>query len=416
MASALSDHGMRARPGASNVPVSMKIVVAGGFAVGKTTFIGSISEIEPLCTEAEMTVESLGVDTPGPVAGKLGTTVAMDFGRITIGPDMVLYLFGTPGQDRFWFLWDELVKGAVGGVVLVDTRRVQECFAAVDYFEATGLPFVVAVNLFDGVATHHPREVREALSVPANVPVVLCDARRTSHVQETLVLLVESALRRAQGLVASRSARPPAGRDPARRSDPMQSVSRPAGASRVLWGSIVGARRENAGARRAVPEQLRNEAVARPTGSLDPMRARQTFWVETLGCPKNAVDSDKVTASLLADGLAPAADAGVADLVVVNTCAFVEDARRESVDVALALSDARKAGARLVVTGCMAERYGAELAAALPEADAVVGFAGEGALAAAAGIPVRLMGGRRPTGVRDLLELPEPGPRRPGPT
>ena len=182
----------------------MKIVVAGGFAVGKTTFIGSISEIEPLCTEAEMTVESLGVDTPGPVAGKPGTTVAMDFGRITIGPDMVLYLFGTPGQDRFWFLWDELVKGAVGGVVLVDTRRVQECFAAVDYFEATGLPFVVAVNLFDGVATHHPREVREALSVPANVPVVLCDARRTSHVQETLVLLVESALRRAQGLVASR--------------------------------------------------------------------------------------------------------------------------------------------------------------------------------------------------------------------
>jgi signal recognition particle receptor subunit beta len=204
MASALSDHGLRPRAGASNVPVSMKIVVAGGFAVGKTTFIGAISEIEPLCTEAEMTVESLGIDTPGPVSGKLGTTVAMDFGRITIGPDMVLYLFGTPGQDRFWFLWDELVRGAVGGVVLVDTRRVQECFAAVDYFEATGLPFVVAVNIFDGVATHHPREVREALSVPANVPVVLCDARRTSHVQETLVLLVESALRRAQGLVASR--------------------------------------------------------------------------------------------------------------------------------------------------------------------------------------------------------------------
>lgn len=192
MASALFD-----RPRSARAPVAMKIVVAGGFAVGKTTFIGSISEIDPLRTEAEMTVESFGVDH-SERAGKSGTTVAMDFGRITLGPDMVLYLFGTPGQDRFWFLWDELVQGAVGGVVLADTRRVTECFAAVDYFEALGIPFVVAVNLFDGVATHHPRAVREALAVPANVPIVLCDARRKTHVQETLVLLVESALRRAQ--------------------------------------------------------------------------------------------------------------------------------------------------------------------------------------------------------------------------
>jgi ribosomal protein S12 methylthiotransferase len=144
---------------------------------------------------------------------------------------------------------------------------------------------------------------------------------------------------------------------------------------------------------------------ARPT--------RSSFWVETLGCPKNAVDSDKVTASLLADGLAPASGPGEADLVVVNTCAFIEDARRESIDVALSLSADRKPGARLVVTGCMAERYGAELGEALPEADAVVGFAGEGAIAAAVGIPVTFTPGRRPTGVRDLLELPRARPSAP---
>jgi signal recognition particle receptor subunit beta len=160
--------------------------------------VGAISEIDPLRTEAQITVESIGIDDAGPIDTKTGTTVAMDFGRITIGRDMVLYLFGTPGQERFWFMWDELAKGSIGGVVLVDTRRLEECFPAVDYFEALDVPFVVACNLFDGLATHHPREVREALRVPAHVPVVLCDARRRSHVQETLILLVEGALRRVQ--------------------------------------------------------------------------------------------------------------------------------------------------------------------------------------------------------------------------
>jgi len=180
----------------TGLPVSMKIVVAGGYAVGKTTLVGTISEIEPLTTEADITVESLGVDFAGPVQGqKTGTTVAMDFGRITLGADMVLYLFGTPGQERFRFLWDELAEGSIGAVVLADPRRLEGCFPSVDLVEQRGVPFVVAVNRFDGAPEYAAHEVREALDVDA--PVVSCDVRRPRSVRDVLVVLAEHALSRA---------------------------------------------------------------------------------------------------------------------------------------------------------------------------------------------------------------------------
>ncbi|GAA3879590.1 GTP-binding protein [Streptomyces sp. NPDC003631] len=175
-------------------PVTLKILVAGGFGVGKTTLVGAVSEIRPLRTEEVLTEAGRPVDDTHGVEGKNTTTVAMDFGRITLRQDLVLYLFGTPGQDRFWFLWDELATGALGAVVLADTRRLEDSFAAVDYFERRSIPFVVGVNCFDGAARHPADDVRQALDLDEAVPLVLCDARERESVKEVLIEVVRHAM------------------------------------------------------------------------------------------------------------------------------------------------------------------------------------------------------------------------------
>ncbi len=214
MGYAASDQaGNRAR-----MPVTIKILIAGGFGVGKTTLVGSLTEIRPLRTEEPLSERGAAVDRLDGVERKATTTVALDFGRITIRENLVIYLFGTPGQERFWFMWDELARGALGAIVMADTRRLADCFPSVDYFEQRGIPFVVGVNCFDGARRYRTGAVRAALDLDPHVPVVLCDARQRATCRDALIALVEHALQvfgTHPGYASAAAGRPAAGPAPA---------------------------------------------------------------------------------------------------------------------------------------------------------------------------------------------------------
>ncbi|WP_101254771.1 GTP-binding protein [Streptomyces barkulensis] len=182
---------------ATTGPLAVKILVAGGFGVGKTTMVGAVSEVAPLRTEEYLTEASIGVDDTGGLAEKTTTTVALDFGRITVNPELVVYLFGTPGQERFWFMWNDLVNGALGAVVLVDTRRLDVSFASIDFFESRGIPFVVGVNCFHGRCDRTEQEVRDALDLDPGVPLLMGDVRRSEAGRDLLVALIDLLMARS---------------------------------------------------------------------------------------------------------------------------------------------------------------------------------------------------------------------------
>jgi uncharacterized protein len=210
--------------------IPIKIVVAGGFGVGKTTLVSSISEIRPLRTEESLTQVGVGVDDLSGVAEKTTTTVAMDFGRISMGPRLVLYLFGTPGQDRFWFMWDDLSYGALGAVILADTRRLSDCFPSVDYFERRQLPFIVAINVFDDAPDYDVEDVRIALDLDPAVPALLCDARERGSVKDVLITLVRHVLAAGPG-------------DGEQAMSDQDGLGRPDQAGREFYPALSGSRR-----------------------------------------------------------------------------------------------------------------------------------------------------------------------------
>jgi len=204
MGSARSDRSAPAAPSPAAAFIAHKILIAGGFGSGKTTLVGAISEVRPLLTEEILTSASVGLDDLSGVSGKTTTTVALDFGRITIGTRVVLYLFGLPGQERFSFMWSELAFGALGAVILADVRRLHECFPSVNYFESRKLPFVVAINCFDDAPDYDPDEIRQALDLDPGVPTVMCDARDVASVKQVLITLVENVAARRTATVGSR--------------------------------------------------------------------------------------------------------------------------------------------------------------------------------------------------------------------